>query len=114
MRRDVHWPDDVDQLIEYVITDFTTFDELWHKVPVPPEAQVLATAWSDPEFRGTGKDEPILFSRDFGKGRSVNFLLGHHVRAMSHPAFGTLLRRAVAWAATRIPGARVAWSTPWW
>ena len=82
------------------MADFTTFDELWHKVPVPPEAQVLATAWSDPEFRGTGKEEPILFSRDFGKGRSVNFLLGHHVRAMSHPAFATLLRRGVTWAAT--------------
>jgi type 1 glutamine amidotransferase len=93
-------PSVVDHPITQGMAPFTTFDELWHGVPVPEGVQVLAMAWSSPEFGGTGKDEPILFTRGFGAGRSVNLLLGHHVRAMSHPGFAELLIRSVEWAAT--------------
>lgn len=93
-------PSGTDHPITRGMAPFSTFDELWHRVPVPPDAQVLATAWSSPEFGGTGEAEPLVFARAFGQGRSVNVLLGHHVRAMSHPAFAELLTRAVEWAAT--------------
>jgi hypothetical protein len=81
------------------LASFEIFDELWHGVPVQPEAQILATAFSSTEFGGSGRDEPILFSRTFGTGRSVNLLLGHDVQAMGAPGFATLLRRSVTWAA---------------
>ncbi|MBI2423720.1 MAG: ThuA domain-containing protein [Candidatus Hydrogenedentes bacterium] len=93
-------PSPIDHPITRGLGPFSTFDELWHGAPVPPEAQVLATAHSAAAFGGTGKDEPVLFTRTYGAGRSVNLLLGHHVRAMSTPAFGVLLRRSVAWSAT--------------
>lgn len=79
---------------------FETFDELWHGVPLPDDAAVLATAYSSTEFGGSGNDEPILMVRGYGEGRCVNFLLGHHVQAMRPEAFATLLRRATEWAAT--------------
>lgn len=90
---------DVQHPITRGVASFEIFDELWHGVPVQPEAQVLATAFSSTEFGGSGRDEPILFSRSFGKGRSVNLLLGHDVQAMGAPGFATLLRRSVTWAA---------------
>lgn len=79
---------------------FVTFDELWNRAPVPPDAQVLATAYSTPEFKGTGQNEPLLFARRFEKGRSVNLLLGHHARAMINPGFAELFTRSVEWAVT--------------
>ena len=94
-------PSPVEHPITAGMEPFATFDELWNRAPVPADAQVLATAYSAPEFKGTGKDEPILFARSFGKGRSVNFLLGHHARAMSNPAFAELFTRSVEWAVTR-------------
>lgn len=82
------------------VAPFETFDELWHGVPLPEGAAVLATAYSSTEFGGSGKHEPILMVRGYGEGRCVNFLLGHHVQAMQPQAFATLLRRSAEWAAT--------------
>lgn len=82
------------------VEPFDTFDELQHRAPLQPGAQVLATAFSPKDEGGTGRDEPVLMTREFGKGRSVNFLLGHGVRGMSHPSFGIILVRCVEWAAT--------------
>lgn len=93
-------PTSIEHPITRGVEPFMTFDELWNQAPVPPDAQVLATAYSTSEFKGADREEPILFSRVFEKGRSVNFLLGHHGRAMSNPAFAELFERAVEWAAT--------------
>ncbi len=89
---------------EHAITDgvaaFDTFDELWHRAPLQEGAIVLATAFSAEDKGGTGRDEPLLLVREFGKGRSANFLLGHGVRGMSNPTFGLLFARSTEWAAT--------------
>ncbi|MBI5091759.1 MAG: PmoA family protein [Candidatus Hydrogenedentes bacterium] len=79
---------------------FTTFDELWHSVPLAQGAKVLATAYSAKESGGTGRDEPVVMTKEFGQGRSVNILLGHDARAMSAPSFGILVSRSAEWAAT--------------
>ena len=67
------------------LSDFDTKDEIFCNCEniwnVPFET--LASAWSDPEvisrhgLPGTGKQEPILTTGQYGKGRTVNQLLGH-------------------------------------
>ncbi len=79
---------------------FVTHDELWHDVPLHDEAEILALAYSSEEHGGTGRDEPILFARRYGTGRSVNLLLGHDAAAMAVPAFQALFARSAEWAAT--------------
>ncbi|MEA3364067.1 MAG: ThuA domain-containing protein [Candidatus Hydrogenedentes bacterium] len=91
---------DTDHPITNGLPRFFTHDELWHEAPVPKEARVLATAFSSKESGGSGKNEPVLMVREYGKGRSVNLLLGHDGRAMRHYGFIRLFTRGVEWAAT--------------
>jgi type 1 glutamine amidotransferase len=88
--------------------DFTTTDELYgglanrQNVPV----QVLATAWSDPEQRGTGNVEPVLIVLEFGAGRVFQSILGHAAGAhrplesFESEHVRRLLVRGCEWAAT--------------
>jgi type 1 glutamine amidotransferase len=75
---------------------FKTEDELYAKLSGDTEIQVLATADSS----WSGKTEPIVFARSFGKGRVLQNVLGHGIDAKQNPAYQRLLRRSVEWAAT--------------
>lgn len=78
-----------------------TIDELYSNSKMMPGNVVLATAYCDPaKPRGTGKDEPVVWVNQFGKGRVYNNALGHDPNAMSDPNFQELMRRGVIWAAT--------------
>ncbi|MBP7933691.1 MAG: ThuA domain-containing protein [Phycisphaerae bacterium] len=82
--------------------DFWITDELWHNMvnlsgqPIP----TLCKAWSEPEFGGTGKFEPVLVPTQLGTGRGLNLVLGHDAAAMQNLAWQTLLLRGTEWAAT--------------
>ena len=82
------------------LTNFVTTDELWHRTAIQTNVQILATAYSAPQWEGTGKDEPVAFVTQFGKGRGFNLLLGHNPEAMGTAGFQQLLRRGTEWAAT--------------
>jgi len=76
-------------------------DELYDSLRGPAEGMhVLATAYSDPQFEGTGKHEPMLMTLEFGKGRVFHTAMGHADYSMKCVGFVTTLLRGTEWAAT--------------
>jgi type 1 glutamine amidotransferase len=76
-------------------------DELYARLRGPGRNMtVLATAFSDPQNNGTGRDEPILMALGFGKGRVFHTTLGHDINALSSVGFVVTLQRGTEWAAT--------------
>jgi hypothetical protein len=61
---------------------------------------LLATAHSDEERGGTGRDEPVMLAISHGKGRVFHLLLGSTADGMSCVGFQTMLERGAEWAAT--------------
>ena len=78
------------------IKDFKTEDELYAKLNGKEEIQVLATAFSD----WSGKVEPLVYTKSYGKGRVVHNVLGHGLDSKQNPSYQKLLVRCVEWAAT--------------
>ena len=72
-------------------------DELYFCLEGDREVEVLATAHS----KVTGKDHPMAFVFQYGKGRVFHSPLGHDVKAIQMPGVADLLRRGTAWAARR-------------
>ena len=76
-------------------------DELYARMRGPGKNMtVLATAYSDPGNKGTGRDEPILMVLRYGKGRIFHTVMGHDIPALNCVAFMTTLQRGTEWAAT--------------
>jgi type 1 glutamine amidotransferase len=68
------------------------------------DVQVLAAAFSETSFSGTGKFEPVLVARNYGKGRIFATLLGtpdeNENQALHCTGFIVTLQRGAEWAAT--------------
>ena len=79
---------------------FRVSDELYHSPQMSPTAHILATAYDDPANGGTGKDEPIIWSVAYGRGRTLYTALGHDVSAQQESGFVSTFTRGVEWAAT--------------
>jgi type 1 glutamine amidotransferase len=78
-----------------------TKDELYDSLRGPAEnMHVLATAFADPKFGGTGRHEPMLMTLNFGNGRVFHTVLGHADYSMNCVGFVTTLQRGTEWAAT--------------
>lgn len=67
-------------------------------------SQVLATAFSDTAFAGSGKNEPVMMIRNFGKGRIFASLIGapggDGDPALHCTGFIVTLQRGAEWAAS--------------
>jgi hypothetical protein len=79
---------------------FVTSDELYHRLRLEPEVQVIASAFSAVETGGTGQKEPMLWTVGYGKGRVFHTALGHDAAAMASHGFATTFARGTEWAAT--------------
>ena len=76
-------------------------DELYDSLRGPAEGMhVLATTYSAPEMGGTGRNEPMLITIDYGKGRVFHTVLGHADYSMKCVGFITTFQRGAEWAAT--------------
>ena len=94
--RDNHHP------ITQGMKDFWITDELWHNMVTlsGEELQPLCEAFSEPDFAGTGKFEPVVVPTTLGQGRGLNIVLGHDAQAMKNVGWRTLMLRGLEWAAT--------------
>jgi len=79
---------------------FQTLDELYHGMHFLSGAHPTAVAYDDPAIGGTGKEEPILVTTSFGKGRVFYTALGHEVPGMQEPGFAVTFIRGAEWAAS--------------
>lgn len=78
-----------------------TSDELYDRLRGPAKNfTLLAYANSAKSTGGTGLNEPILFTIDFGKGRVFHTTMGHSPVSMNCVGFQTTLNRGTEWAAT--------------
>ncbi|HPO16982.1 MAG TPA: HEAT repeat domain-containing protein [Candidatus Hydrogenedentes bacterium] len=81
-------------------------DELYMQLRGPAEnLTLLATAFADPEKKGTGRDELMLFTIGYGRGRIFHTVLGHAggdnpPPAMQCTGFIVTFQRGAEWAAT--------------
>ena len=73
------------------IVEFMVRDEQYI-VDYDPRVNVLASAlWQ-------GRAMPVVWTKDWGKGRVFYLALGHDAAACRHETFGTLLQRGSLWA----------------
>ncbi|MBL8206343.1 MAG: ThuA domain-containing protein [Blastocatellia bacterium] len=76
-------------------------DELYTNLRGPGKnMNVLGTAFADPSNRGTNRDEPMLMTLSYGKGKIFHTAMGHDVMALSCVGAITMLQRGTEWAAT--------------
>ena len=76
-------------------------DELYERLRGPAESMtVLATAFADPRTGGSGENEPMLWTVDYGKGRVFHSVLGHDLVPLQNIGYQTTLVRGTEWAAT--------------
>jgi type 1 glutamine amidotransferase len=76
-------------------------DELYAMLRGPGENMtVLATAYSNPRNKGTGREEPILLTLNYGMGRIFHTTMGHDIPALSCVGFIVTFQRGTEWAAT--------------
>jgi type 1 glutamine amidotransferase len=97
------------------LPDFKIWDELYHRLApmhgVP--YTVLATAYSNPEKKGSGRDEPVMVVTRYGAGRVFHQVLGHvwphnfgggykgaTMATFENEGFQRSLLRGCEWAAT--------------
>jgi len=76
-------------------------DELYSQLRGPAKNMtLLATARQDKSLGGTGRDEPVMFTVRYGKGRVFHTVMGHGPEQMHCVGFAVTLQRGAEWAAT--------------
>ncbi len=91
-------------------------DELYDRMRGPGNIKdLLYTAWAPAEKGGSGREEPLVFTVGYRKGRIIHIMLGHagdsleDNPAMQCAGFQVLMLRSAEWCATgkvsqKVPG----------
>jgi len=81
-------------------------DELYEKMRGPGNIKdLLYSAYARPDMSGSGREEPLVFTVDYGKARIFHIMIGHagetleNNPAMQCAGFQTILLRGCQWAA---------------
>ncbi|MBN1446155.1 MAG: ThuA domain-containing protein [Candidatus Omnitrophica bacterium] len=76
------------------MADFSVYDEMYHLQNYDPSKATLLfkTVWE-------GKDIPLVFARDYGKGRLVYVANGHTKEAWENSEFQKIIVRAITYTA---------------
>lgn len=82
-----------------------TQDELYSELRGPAKKlEILAYAYADKKYNGDGRNEPMLMTVNYGKGRVFHTVMGHcgslFAPAMEGVGFIVTLQRGAEWAAT--------------
>ncbi len=96
----VRWVDREHPVSHGLPATFVANDELYHQLRLASNIQVLATAFDAPEEKGTGRDEPVIWTVPYGSGRVFHLTLGHDEAALLQPGVVTALARGTEWAAS--------------
>jgi len=76
-------------------------DECYSLLRGPAENMTILATASEPEkLRKEGRNEPMLMTIDYGKGRVFHTTLGHHTPSFECVGFMVTFKRGVEWAAT--------------
>lgn len=82
-------------------------DEMYDRMRGPANIKdILYSGYADPDRGGSGREEPLVFTVDYGNARIFHIMLGHcgptaeENPAMQCAGFQTLLLRGAEWAAT--------------
>ncbi|MEO3810114.1 ThuA domain-containing protein [Sphaerisporangium sp. B11E5] len=78
------------------LEDFTLFDEVYTDLVLLPGIRPLAVS----------QGQPLLWTRQMGRGRLVYDALGHDTRSYDSDSHRTLLRRAALWLLGQAPSRR--------
>jgi type 1 glutamine amidotransferase len=78
------------------MNNFETDDELYAKLQGTGKINVLVEADSD----WSKKTEPLIFTLNYGKGRTVHNAFGHDRKALMTPSVQKIIARGVEYAAT--------------
>ena len=78
------------------MSNFKTDDELYAKLQGTGQINVLVEAYSD----WSKKTEPLVFTLNYGKGRTVHNAFGHDGKALMNPNVQRIIARGVEFAAT--------------
>ena len=92
-------------------------DELYSKLRGPAKnMEILATAYADTSLGGTGRNEPVLMTTRYGKGRVFHTVLGHADQgggpAMECAGFIVTFQRGAEWAASGKVTQKVSYDFP--
>ncbi len=78
-----------------------TQDELYNSLRGPAEnMEILATAYSAEDLKGSGRHEPALMVLTYGEGRIFHNIMGHADYSVACVGFLTTMLRGTEWAAT--------------
>lgn len=78
-----------------------TKDELYSRLRGPAKnMEILATAYSSKDYKGTDRNEPMLMVLHYGKGRIFHLSMGDSDYSVEGVGFITCLHRGAEWAAT--------------